>query len=89
MVGVAVVVADDVESRCVCLALDPDVVPRVDLIPIASPLDDDVAGALDLGHRAVAARPDHDPADLVWITLGAVCAYRVESLLPDLHFLRP
>src|SRR5712692_7871603 len=42
MVGMAVVVADDVEARVIGLALNADVVPRVYLVTIARALDDDV-----------------------------------------------
>src|SRR5437588_427026 len=72
MVGMAVVVADDVEAGGVCLALDSDLISRVDLIAIASTLDDDVSRALHLGHSAVAGRADHDAADLMRIALGSM-----------------
>src|SRR5438132_11053905 len=72
MVGIDEVVADDVEAGGVCLALDSDLISRVDLIAIASTLDDDVSRALHLGHSAVAGRADHDAADLMRIALGPI-----------------
>src|SRR4029077_9428040 len=89
VVGVTVVVADDVQPRGVGLALDADVVSRIDLVAIARPLHDDVARAFDLAYRALIVRADHDAADLARVALSPVGAYRVESLLPDLHFMRP
>ncbi len=84
----AVVVADDVEPVRVRLPLDADVVPRVDLIAITRPVDDDVARAPHLGHAAFSPRPDHDSADLVRVALRAVGPDVVEGGGRDLH-LRP
>src|SRR5438309_359527 len=72
MVRVAVVVAHDVEAGGVRLALDADVIARIDLVPVSCAVDDDVARALDLGDLAVAPGSDHDAADLVRVALGSV-----------------
>src|SRR5437773_11969552 len=88
MVGVAVVVADDVQACGICLALDPDMVTRIDFVAIPRALDDDVARTFDLTHGAVAARADHDPADLVRVSLGAVGPDRIERLARDFHALK-
>src|SRR5689334_19703285 len=85
MVWMAVVVADDVHGRRVGLALDADVVARIDLVAVACSLHDDVARPLDLGDGAVAPWPDHDAADLVRVTLGAMLANRIHRGLPDFH----
>src|SRR5438552_17657462 len=85
MVGMAVVVADDVEAGGVCLALDSDLISRVDLIAIASTLDDDVSRALHLGHSAVARWADHDAADLMRIALGAMQPNGLHRVAGDLH----
>src|SRR3981081_2828781 len=84
----AVVVADDVESLCVRLALDADVVAGIDLVAIAGALDDDVASSPHLRSRAFAARAEHEAADLVRVALGAVRPDGVERALLDSH-LRP
>src|SRR5579859_4544603 len=76
VVRVAVVVAHDVETARVSLALDPDVVARVDLVAVAGALDHYVARAPHLGDGAVAARAEQDAADLVRVALGAVRADR-------------
>src|SRR5437667_11862895 len=85
MVWMAVVVADDVHVRAVRLALDADVIAWIDLIAVSCALDDDVASSLCLGHKAVATRPDHDPAYLVRVALRAVGADRIHGIALDLH----
>src|SRR5437762_14158723 len=81
----AVVVADDLHSLVISLTLNPDVVPRIDLIAIARAADNDVARTLDLGHCAIAGQADHDAADLVRVAFGAMSANRVHRLPGDLH----
>src|SRR5256714_11722724 len=85
VVRMAVVVADDLHSLVISLTLNPDVVPRINLIAIARAVDNDVARTPDLGHRAIAGQADHDAADLVRIAFGAVSANRVHRLPGDLH----
>src|SRR5258706_7981906 len=89
VVGMAVVVAHDVQAGRVRLALDPDVIPRVDLVTVTGPVDDDVARAFDLGDLAVAMRTDHDAADLVRIPLSPMRSNGVERAAADLHLLPP
>src|SRR2546430_8200580 len=88
MVGVAVVVADDVQACGICLALDPDMVTRIDFVAIPRALDDDVARTFDLSHGAVAARADHVPADLVRVSLCAMGPDRIERVARDFHALK-
>src|SRR2546423_7986555 len=85
VVRMAVVVADDLHSLVISLTLNPDVVPRIDLIAIARAVDNDVARTLDLGHRAIAGQADHDAADLMRVAFGAVSANRVHRPPGDLH----
>src|SRR5438552_6318649 len=89
MVRVAVVVAHDVEAGGVRLALDADVIARIDLVPVSCAVDDDVARALDLGDLAVVPGSDHDAADLVRVALGSVRTNRLDGCPPDLHVFRP
>jgi len=77
-----------VQACGICLALDPDMVTRIDFVAIPRALDDDVARTFDLTHGAVAARADHDPADLVRVSLGAVGPDRIERLARDFHALK-
>src|SRR5439155_23598100 len=88
MVRVAVVVADDVQACGICLALDPDMVTRIDFVAIPRALDDDVARTFDLTHGAVAARADHDPSDLARVSLGAVGPDCTERLARASHALK-
>src|SRR6266851_3648771 len=88
VVGMAVVVPDDVQPVGVGLALDADVVTRVDLIAITRPLDDDVARPPHLAHAAFSSWPEHDAADLVWVALRAVRLDVIDGAACDLH-LRP
>src|SRR5712691_797656 len=81
----AVVVADDVLAVGVSLALDADVVARIDLVPVPRALDDDVARPLGLGRGARAARADQDAADLVGVALGAMRLDGIEGRVSDLH----
>ena len=85
MVGVAVVVADDVEPGVVCLALDADVIEGIDLVTVARSLDDDVPRAANLGDGVFARRSDHDPADFVGIALGAMRLDGFERRTPNFH----
>src|SRR6266566_4085512 len=62
-----------VEARRLRRVIGMDVVARIDLIAVASALDDDVAGAPHLGHSPVPPRAEHDAADLVRVALGAMC----------------
>ena len=87
MVGMAVVVAHDVEPCGVCLALDPDVVARIDLVAITRALDHDVARPFHGADGAVIARADHDAADLLRVAFRAVRADRLESVARDLQRL--
>ena len=89
MVGMGVVVADDVEAGRVCLALDANVVARVDLISILGSLDDDVASSLGFRRPPVPTRPDQHPTDFVGIALGAMCLDGFESRAADLHAFAP
>src|SRR5205823_4738621 len=65
VVGVAVVVADDLIPVVVALALDAYVVERVDLVAVAGPVGHGVAGSPGLGYAGAPARPHQHPADLV------------------------
>src|SRR5712691_11890109 len=85
VVGMAVVVADDVLAVGVSFALDADVVARVDLVPVPRALDDDVARPFGLRRGARAARADQDAADLVGVALGAMRLDRLERKASDLH----
>src|SRR6266498_2126335 len=85
MVGMAVVVADDVHPRGVRLALDADVVARIDLVAVTCPLDDDVARPPGLGDFAVATRPDHYAANLVRVALSRVRANRFHRITRNFH----
>src|SRR2546423_317456 len=85
VVGVAVVVADDVVSVRVGLALDADVIAWIDLVTVARPFDNYVASASRLGRRLAAARADEDATDLVGIALRAVRPDRLDRRAADLH----
>src|SRR5438046_3349584 len=85
VVGMAVVVAHDVLAARVSLALDADVVARIDLVPVPCALDDDVARPLGLGRGARAARPDKKAADLVRVALGAMRLDRLHRGSRDPH----
>src|SRR2546430_4535043 len=58
-----------IEARRVGLALDPDVVARIDLVAISRAIDHYVARALHLGHGPITAQPDHHALDLMLIRL--------------------
>src|SRR5712692_4589301 len=85
VVGMAVVVAEDVEALGVRLALDADVVARIDLVAVARALDDDVPRPAHLRDDVLGLRSEHDPADLVGIALGAVPLDRLHGAPADLH----
>src|SRR6266568_8691423 len=85
VVGMAVVVADDVLAVGVSLALDADVVARIDLVPVSRTLDDDVARPLGFGRGARAARADQDSADLARVALSAMRLDRLHRGARDLH----
>src|SRR5256885_3525824 len=89
VVGMAVVVADDVLAACVGLALDAYVVARIYLVPVACTVDDDVARPPGIGRSMQAARADQDAADLVRVALGAMRLDRLHRRARDLHFPLP
>src|ERR1700674_1082351 len=88
VVGMAVVVADDVEAGPIAILLDRAVLAGIDLIRVARALGVCVRRSPGLRDVAGAFRGHQHPADLVGVALGHVGADRVQCRLAYLH-LRP
>src|SRR5258708_33249158 len=86
VVGMAVVVADDVETGAVAVLFDRAVLARIDLVGVARSLGVGVRRASDLRDRAGAFGGHEHSTDLVGIALGHVRADPLESRRADLHF---